>query len=97
MQKALQKVHLNLDLRGGEFGTPENVEQLSKVLYADAESYDRLARVYFQSGAIGNAMHAVFRGLNLAEILGHPEKLAKAYSTIAFVTKRVDYAEKAQR
>ncbi|GMH72139.1 hypothetical protein TL16_g05837 [Triparma laevis f. inornata] len=97
VQKALQKVHLNLDLREGEFGTPENVEQLSKVLYADAEAYDRLARVYFQSGAIGNAMHAVFRGLNLAEILGHPEKLAKAYSTIAFVTKRVDYAEKAQR
>ena len=41
-------------------------------------------------------MHAMYRGLNVAEILGDPEKLAKAYSTVAFVTKRLDYAAKAQ-
>ena len=41
-------------------------------------------------------MHCVYRGLNVAEILGNSEKLAMAYSTVAFVTKRLDYAAKAQ-
>ena len=91
-QKALQSLHFKYGLTSACLPNSQGFE----ILTSASLSYDRLARLYFQTGAVGKAFHAVYRGLNISEMLGESELMAKAYSTVAFVTKSVDYANKAQ-
>jgi len=59
--------------------------------------YDQLARSYFQSGEPFRAIYCCLRGLNLAEMVGHCEELAKAYATYAFVKKSAFYGSLARK
>jgi len=57
-------------------------------------AFDRMARVYFQTGEPLKAMYSCYRGVNLGESIGHTSELAKTFATLAFVRKSIWYCQK---
>lgn len=84
VEKALQAVHAHFKLVGANL---HDFNGRSEVVRASATSYDRLARICFMNGDPLKAMLCVYRGVNLGEMLGVSDELAKAYATLAFVAK----------
>lgn len=99
-EKARQQVHREFALIGSAnvcsvYDAMEDSlmteESRLLVMRECCSAYDQLARVYLQSGEPLRGLYCSLRGLNLAEMVGPSEELAKAYSTYAFVKKSPFY------
>ena len=92
VEKKLQKFHEHFRLKSANL---EDFEGRETVIRECCKCYDRLARILFKTGDVGEAMHCVYRNVNLAEMLGPSDELAKAYATIAFVLKSTKFGKAA--
>jgi class 3 adenylate cyclase len=93
VQKALQAVHEKFGLGGGGGARLSDFDGRRMVVKECCKIYDRLARIMFQCGEPVKAMYCVYRGVNLGEMLGTSDELAKAYATIAFVLKSTRFGK----